>query len=601
MFSSLTKLTYLNLSNAIRTPLQPKLQTHFPKMLVPYLVTSILIMFLPQFRLIAGASQSLAKKIECANLHGSIFTLLNCKNSIYNLQNFLSSISSFGYQFSHGKIIGFHQPDSETFNGTIDVEDGRQEFFHGIVFLGLCNRILGTFEVLSLINCIENHQMLDNMLARVSWAALLNFKSSLADHSNRWSSWQGQNCCSRLGIRCSDLLHAIAVDLRNPNPDSFILNINSQLVSTSDSKTSTAVQGTISPSLFSLHHLRYLDLSFNDFMFSKLPTGFSNLTRLTYLSLENAMFSDSITTQFANLTSLRWLDLSCSLKIVDEPQVASPLQLWSFWHGSSKPVSTSSPFSENDFNSLASAIPKELANLTALSVLDLSSANLHGSIPFLPQLQELYVGNNLDIAINLSSMFAVPWTHLERLDIQSTQVIGSIPASFTNTTSLVQFTARNCGIQGHLSQLFQNLNSLQLVSLMENSLDGPIPDSICKISSLQCLLLAFNSLTGRLADFISQLTNFIQISGLTLKVDQSPFLPIFHPQFLELSSCDIGGGIPDFLSNLTQLAFLSLANNSLSGTIPSWLFNLPKLNYLDLAWDIKFSQEQSSRAYSSGV
>lgn len=555
-------------------------------------------------------------------------------------------------------------------------------------------------------------------------AALLNFKSSLADHSNRWSSWQEQNCCSRLGIRCSDLLHAIAVNLRNPNPDSFILNINSQLVSTSDSKTSTAVQGTISPSLFSLHHLRYLDLSFNDFMFSKLPTGFSNLTRLTYLSLENAMFSDSITTQFANLTSLRWLDLSCSLKIVDESSIsynltsslrvtggllssyiyfghisssnldwlwglrnlrelrlsgvdpskasqsskwAEPLSILSdlrLLHLSNCGVFGMVPVNQSqlhlhsprmDFNSLASAIPKELANLTALSVLDLSSANLHGSIPFLPQLQELYVGNNLDIAINLSSMFAVPWTHLERLDIQSTQVIGSIPASFTNTTSLVQFTARNCGIQGsvlssmanlseleilqldfnyitgHLSQLFQNLNSLQLVSLMENSLDGPIPDSICKISSLQCLLLAFNSLTGRLADFISQLTNFIQMfvsgnnlngtipslmslfhnstpefiglgsSGLTLKVDQSPFLPIFHPQFLELSSCDIGGGIPDFLSNLTQLAFLSLANNSLSGTIPSWLFNLPKLNYLDLAWDIKFSQEQSSRAYSSGV
>ena len=435
------------------------------------------------------------------------------------------------------------------------------------------------------------------------------------------------------------------------------------------------------------------------------------------------MFSDSITTQFANLTSLRWLDLSCSLKIVEssisynltsslrvtggllssyiyfghisssnldwlwglrnlrelrlsgvDPSKASQSSKWAeplsilsdlrLLHLSNCGVFGMVPVNQSqlhlysprmDFNSLASAIPKELANLTALSVLDLSSASLHGSIPFLPQLQELYVGNNLDIAINLSSMFAVPWTNLERLDIQSTQVIGSIPASFTNTTSLVQFTACNCGIQGsvlssmanlseleilqldfnyitgHLSQLFQNLNSLQLVSLMEKSLDGPIPDSICKISSLQCLLLAFNSLTGRLADFISQLTNFIQMfvsgnnlngtipslmslfhnstpefiglgsSGLTLKVDQSPFLPIFHPQFLELSSCDIGGGIPDFLSNLTQLAFLSLANNSLSGTIPSWLFNLPKLNYLDLAWDIKFSQEQSSRAYSSGV
>lgn len=81
------------------------------------------------------------------------------------LQNIADRRAHIGNRFRCGA------PNVTIWNskGTIDVEDGRQKFFHGIVFLGLCNRILGTFEVLSLINCIENHQMLDNMLARVSW------------------------------------------------------------------------------------------------------------------------------------------------------------------------------------------------------------------------------------------------------------------------------------------------------------------------------------------------------------------------------------------------------------------------------------------------
>lgn len=68
-----------------------------------------------------------------------------------------------------------------------------------------------------------------------------------------------------------------------------------------------------------------------------------------------------------------------------------------------------------------------------------------------------------------------------------------------------------------------------------------------------------------------------------MKVDELPFPPDFQPQILDLCSCRLGGGIPNFISNLTQLSSLSLANNNLSGTIPSWLFNLPNLAFLNLS------------------
>ncbi|XVF37073.1 hypothetical protein REPUB_Repub19eG0114100 [Reevesia pubescens] len=539
--------------------------------------------------------------------------------------------------------------------------------------------------------------------------ALISFKSTITDPSNRLSSWKGQNCCSWYGIRCSDSLHVIAIDLRNPTPDSVIMDMNSQLLSTSNFP-STAITGTIPSSLFSLTHIRYLDLSFNNFTLSKIPIGLSNLTGLTYLSLSNAMFDDTITTQFANLTSLIELDLSCSFGIVDYSSISSSLSSTVTFHSGSldtyinrgslsasnlnwlqglnnlrklklsgvdlSEASRSTMWAKSisnlsklrlldlsncgiygefrveqllnltrlsylfmDFNFFASKIPSKLANLTSLSVLDLTKSNLQGHIPYLPQLKELSVGNNSGLMVNLPSMFAVPWPQLKYIDISSTHAIGSIPPSIANSTSLVYFIAYNSLIQGQipasmmnlsrLEQLFldmnnltgeispsiSNLKSLQYLSLIQNSFYGSIPNTICSISCLRYLALTSNSFIGNLPDCIGQLHDLSYLvvssnkmngtirslsslfqnstpymvdlgsSGLKVKVAQLSFPPKFQPEVLSLASCNLGGKIPDFISNLTKLAFLSLSDNSLSGTIPSWLFNLPNLGYLDLSFN----------------
>lgn len=537
--------------------------------------------------------------------------------------------------------------------------------------------------------------------------ALLDFKSLLMDPSNQLNSWQGQHCCSWKGINCSSSGFVIALNLRNPNPESVLLNLNSELVPTSSNSTkSTAIEGKISPSLFTLNNLRYLDLSFNNFMSSKLPSGLANLTRLTYLNLSNAMFEDSITTQLANLTKLTKLDISCSYMISDLSTISINLtsssrvnfgSMYSYINNGklsssninwlqrltnlkeirlsgidlfeasqstrwAEPISFLSNLSKlhlsncrisgripvdhllnltnlysliMDSNDLSSHIPKQLANLTSLSVLDFRSSNLQGPIPYLPQLKALKVGNNYGITIDLSSMFSVPWPNLVGLDIQYTQVAGSIPDSLANSTMLVYFSADNCSIQGaipssvmnlsrlevlelngnyitgHLSPSISNLKSLQLLSLAENQLTGSIPEPICKITTLQSLNLYRNLLTGGLPECIGQLPDLLALdiafnelngsiplslfqssdlivislglSGLTVKIDNGSLPPNFHPQVLELMSCNLGGRIPDFISNLTDLLYLQLAENSLSGPIPSWLFNLPSLSYLDLS------------------
>ncbi|MCD7464978.1 Leucine-rich repeat serine/threonine-protein kinase 2 [Datura stramonium] len=127
--------------------------------------------------------------------------------------------------------------------------------------------------------------------------ALMSFKSC------RLSSWQVENCCNWEGIKCSSSGRVVVVNLRNPNPDELMINVNKEVVSNSNNTSNFSLKGTISPLLFTLNHMQHLDLSFNNFMLSKLPAGISDLTKLTYLNLSNAMFQDSITTHLKSYIS----------------------------------------------------------------------------------------------------------------------------------------------------------------------------------------------------------------------------------------------------------------------------------------------------------
>ncbi|KAK4353398.1 hypothetical protein RND71_028916 [Anisodus tanguticus] len=474
-------------------------------------------------------------------------------------------------------------------------------------------------------------------------AALLSFKSLLTDPSNRLSSWQGGNCCNWKGIKCSSSGRVVVVNLRNPNPIEVMININNELVSNSNNTSDFSLKGTISPLLFTLNHMQHLDLSFNNFVYSKLPVEISNLTKLTYLNLSNAMFQDSITTQFTNLTSLsyghlsslnlRWLEGLRRLRYLVLTGVDLSKASESFFG-----LNQSQAFqiSHMSSNVLTSSIPDLLSNLTTLSVLDFSGNDLDGHIPYLPRLEELSVSSNPSMTINLVSMFSAPWSKLTFLDISFVRVGGTIPHSLTNSTSLSIFRADGCSIQGSipssvtklkkLSVLMLNNNditgqlpvsmssliSLQYLSLFQNRLQGHIPISICQIPFLVYLNLEWNDLTGRLPLCILQLPQLSSLyiqrnrlngnmplslfrmskldeislgtSGLSVEIDDQhqPFVQKFQPKILEFTSCNMRGEIPDFFLNFTSLVVLNLANNSLSGAIPHWLFNLPSLSILAL-------------------
>ncbi|KAF3671719.1 putative CASP-like protein PIMP1-like [Capsicum annuum] len=390
----------------------------------------------------------------------------------------------------------------------------------------------------------------------------MSFKSLLTDPSNRLSSWKGENCCDWKGIKCLSSGHVVVVNLRNPHPNEVMINVNKEVVSDSN-ESDFALKGTISPLLFTLDHIQYLDLSFNNFMFSKLPVEISNLTKLTYLNLSNSMFQDSITTQFSNLTSLRSLDLSCANLVPDLSSITISLTLPPKLDSGSLLSFISygylSSTNLRNENVLTSAIPDILSNLTTLSVIDFSSNDLDGHISYLPQLEKLFVSSNPAITIDLVSMFSVPWSKLTSLDISFTRVGGTVPPSLSNSTSLTIFLADGCSIEGSIPPSITKLKKLRILMLNDNAIAGQLPVSMSGLTSLQYLSLFQNRLQG----------------NIPISICQIPSL-----EYLNLNWNDLTGRLPSCILQIPKLSYLYVQKNNLNGDIPLSLFRKSRLDQI---------------------
>ncbi|KAI4998848.1 hypothetical protein ZWY2020_054190 [Hordeum vulgare] len=201
--------------------------------------------------------------------------------------------------------------------------------------------------------------------------ALLSFKADLLDPAGRLSSWHGQDCCRWEGVRCSNTTgHVVKLDLRNTYiPDFPYIDQIEQSLSLS--------RAEMSSSLAALRHLRYLDLSGNDFNGTSIPVSVG--------SLENLSLTGQIPEEISLLIGLNNLNLSSNQLTGKIPnQIGDLKQLESL---------------NLSYNELSGEIPSGLSALISLSHLNLSYNNLSGAIPSGQQLQVLdnlnytYIGN----------------------------------------------------------------------------------------------------------------------------------------------------------------------------------------------------------------
>ncbi|CAD5318560.1 unnamed protein product [Arabidopsis thaliana] len=250
--------------------------------------------------------------------------------------------------------------------------------------------------------------------------ALLSFKYSILNDPllvlRNWN-YNDETPCSWTGVTCTEL--------GIPNtPDMFrvtsLVLPNKQLL------------GSVSPDLFSILHLRILDLSDN-FFHGSLPDSVSNASELRILSLGNNKVSGELPRSISNVASLQLLNLSANALTGNIPPYLSlPKNL------------TVISLAKNSFSG---DIP---SGFEAVQVLDISSNLLDGSLP--PDfrgtsLHYLNLSNN-QISGMISPPFAEKFPASAIIDLSFNNLTGPIPNTPPLLNQKTESFSGNIGLCG---------------------------------------------------------------------------------------------------------------------------------------------------------
>ncbi|KAL9334513.1 hypothetical protein Peur_071694 [Populus x canadensis] len=408
--------------------------------------------------------------------------------------------------------------------------------------------------------------------------SLLQFKQSFSINSSaswedcqypKTESWkEGTDCCLWDGVTC-DLKtgHVTALDL-----------------------SCSMLYGTLLPnnSLFSLHHLQNLDLSFNDFNSSHISSRFGQFSTLTHLNLSGSDLAGQIPSEITHLSKLVSLDLSRNYDLSLEPICFDKL------------VRNLTKLRELHLSwvNMSLVVPDSLMNLSSsLSSLKLSGCGLQGKLPSsmgkFKHLQYLRLGGN-----NLTGPIPYDFDELVSFDLSWNNYLNLEPISFDNLvrnlTKLRELHLSRVNMSLVVPDSLMNLSS-SLSSLQLNycRLQGKLPSSMGKFKHLQYLGLGGNNLTGPIPYDFEQLSELV---SLHLSVNQYLSLePISFDKLvrnltklrdLALGYVNMSLVAPNSLTNLSSsLSSLSLWDCRLQGKFPGNIFLLPNLESLDLSYN----------------
>ncbi|KAF8687438.1 hypothetical protein HU200_043130 [Digitaria exilis] len=221
---------------------------------------------------------------------------------------------------------------------------------------------------------------------------------------------------------------------------------------------------------------------------------------------------------------------------------------------------------------LAGTISPAIANLTALTHLNLSGNSLAGAFP------------DMSPSLDAGGGRALP---LQVLDVSSNLLSGQFPSEiWSHTPSLVFLNASNNSLEGSIPSLCSSCPELAVVDLSMNQLGGDIPHGFGNCSQLRVLNVGRNNLTGELPDDIFDVKT-LQRLLLPSNQIQGTLDPERIAKLSNLVALDLGynaftGELPESISYLPKLEELRLAHNNLTGTIPPALSNWTSLRCLDL-------------------
>ena len=343
------------------------------------------------------------------------------------------------------------------------------------------------------------------------------------------NSWiNGTNCCSWDGITCDKITgQVIGIDL-----------------------TCSHLQGNLNSnsSLFSLHHLQRLNLSYNDFSGSTMSSKFGWFANMTHLNLTKSNLIGEVPYEISYLSKLVSLDLSRNgMMRIDDRSMQRLIQ---------NQTKLSEIFLIEVDMSLVS--PCSFKNFSSsLRSLQLNDCQLKGRFPenifHLPNLHLLDVGYNPNLTGSLPNY---NWSSpLKILGLSETGLPIDLPNLISNLKSLRKLYLSGCNFTRSFP-ILPNLTQITSLDLSHNNFSGQIPWFLLKFEQLTSLDLSYNNFIGQLSDVS---TNLIE-----------------HPSPNNSSNSQLASHIP------LKLVSLVLSHNLLNGTMPSWLYSIPHLHSLHL-------------------
>nr|XP_048329782.1 receptor-like protein EIX2 [Ziziphus jujuba var. spinosa] len=291
-------------------------------------------------------------------------------------------------------------------------------------------------------------------------------------------------------------------------------------------------------------------------------------------------------------------------------------------------------------NNLSGDLPIEMTNLLGLVILNLSKNHFTGHIPkSISKMKNVGLyGGPLTVKCPGDDENEKPdkgWmtpvdtgkiTGIYAIDLSSNNLMGNIPSSIGNCTSLEQVLWRAAyalaelifvgdirswknRLTGRIPQwIEEGFQNLSILSLRSNAFFGELPLALSNLSSIRLIDFAGNQLSGSIPASLGNLKAMTQVhnhnhsrlyGGLNgyyeenfvvttknqhLEFTKSPSLVIS----LDLSGNNLNGDLPGEITNLLGVVFLNLSRNHISGHIPESISRLRQLSSLDLSHN-KFS------------
>ncbi|XP_022746479.1 putative receptor-like protein kinase At3g47110 [Durio zibethinus] len=220
-------------------------------------------------------------------------------------------------------------------------------------------------------------------------------------------------------------------------------------------------------------------------------------------------------------------------------------------------------------NSLQGQIPREFGQLRRLRFLNLSYNNLQGNIPM-----ELTNCSNLQL-----------------INLNHNSLSGKIPFSFgdDNMKNLTRLSLADNNLIGGIPPSLGNLSSLDYLQLAGNHLEGAIPNALGRISNLKILVIGQNNLSGTIPSSIYNLSSmtYIDMGANKLSGDLAPEIGFAFPklEILYIGDNQFTGTIPRSVINISGLQQFDIQTNGFSGSVPDNMGNLQNLELFTIDYN----------------